>query len=189
MKLGILISGRGSNMVSIIEAVRDGRLPGCEVAVVISDKPEAAGLEKARRLGVEAVAVPRRGRTRSDHDAEIVAELTARGVEFVCLAGYMRLLSAGFVDAFRTRIINIHPSLLPDFPGLDAQRQALEAGVSESGCTVHYVDELLDHGPVILQKKVPVLPGDTEESLSERILEVEHKAYIEALQQLSAEGR
>lgn len=189
MKLGILISGRGSNMVSIIEAVRDGRLPGCEVSVVISDKPEAPGLEKARRLGVEAVAVPRRGRTRPDHDAEIVEELAARGVEFVCLAGYMRLLSAGFVDAFRTRIINIHPSLLPNFPGLDAQRQALEAGVSESGCTVHYVDELLDHGPVILQKKVPILPGDTEESLSERILEVEHKAYIEALQQLSAEYR
>lgn len=172
-------------MVSIAEAVLDGRIPESEVAVVISDKAAAPGIGKAASLGIETVVVERAGRSREDHDTEIVSELKRRDVDLVCLAGYMRLLSARFVNQFPNRIINIHPSLLPNFPGLDAQRQAVDAGVTESGCTVHFVDEFLDHGPVILQKRVPVLPGDTAETLSARILEVEHSAYIEALQQLS----
>lgn len=188
MRIGILISGRGSNMVAIVEAVLKGQIADAEVAVVISDKPDAPGLARAASLGVEALAVPRLGRSREEHDSETVSELKKRGVELVCLAGYMRLLSSGFVNAFPNRIVNIHPSLLPHFPGLDAQRQAVEAGVSESGCTVHFVDELLDHGPVILQKRVPVLPDDTAETLSARILEVEHVAYVEALQQLTRTG-
>lgn len=187
MRLGILISGRGSNMVAIAEAVRDGRIPDSEVAVVISDKADASGLEKAAAMGIAAVTVPRLGRRREEHDSEIIGELKKRDVELVCLAGYMRLLSEPFVKEFAHRIVNIHPSLLPDFPGLEAQRQALEAGVDESGCTVHFVDEMLDHGPVILQKRVPVLPGDTVETLSARILEVEHVAYVEALQHLANE--
>lgn len=173
-------------MVAIAEAVRDGRIPESEVVVVISDKTQAPGLDKAASLGIETLAIPRNGRSREDHDAETISELKKRGVDLVCLAGYMRLLSRGFVNAFPNRIVNIHPSLLPDFPGLDAQKQAVEAGVSESGCTVHFVDEFLDHGPVILQKRVPVHPHDTAETLSARILEVEHSAYIEALQQLSS---
>lgn len=185
MKIGILISGRGSNMVAIAEAVRDGRIVGSEVVVVISDKASAPGLIKASEMGIEALTIERSGRSREEHDAEIIGELKSRGVEVVCLAGYMRLLSKGFVSAFSERIINIHPSLLPDFPGLEAQKQAIEAGATESGCTVHFVDELLDHGPIILQKRVPVMPGDTPEVLSARILEVEHHAYIEALQLLS----
>lgn len=188
MKIGILISGRGSNMVSIAEAVREGRLAGAELAVVISDKSSAAGLLKASEMGIEAVAIERRGRSREDHDSEIISELKARGVELVCLAGYMRLLSKRFVEAYPDRIINIHPSLLPDFPGLEAQKQAVEAGVSESGCTVHFVDEFLDHGPIILQKRVPVMADDTPETLSARILKVEHEAYVEALQQLTEMG-
>lgn len=185
MKIAVLISGRGSNMVAIAEAVRIGIIPDSEVVVVISDKPAAPGLAKAAKLGIETVAIERRGRSREEHDAEIIDELKRRGTELVCLAGYMRLLSKSFVAAFQDRIVNIHPSLLPDFPGLDAQKQAIEAGVKESGCTVHFVDELLDHGPVILQKRVPVISGDTTESLSARILEVEHVAYVEALQRLS----
>lgn len=188
MKIGILISGRGSNMTAIAEAVRDGVIPDSEVVVVISDKADAPGLQKAAELGIDTCCVTRNGRSRDDHDAEIVSELKRRGVEFVCLAGYMRLLSAKFVNEFPNRIVNIHPSLLPAFPGLAAQKQAVEAGVSESGCTVHYVDEFLDHGPVILQKRVPVLPDDTPESLSARILEVEHEAYVEALQQVRRIG-
>lgn len=184
MKIGILISGRGSNMVAIAEAVRDGRIAESEVVVVISDKANAPGLIKASEMGIEALAIERSGRSREEHDGEIIGKLKSRGVEVVCLAGYMRLLSKGFVSAFSERIINIHPSLLPDFPGLDAQKQAIEAGATESGCTVHFVDELLDHGPVILQKRVPVLPGDTPEVLSARILEVEHDAYVVALQQV-----
>lgn len=181
MKIGILISGRGSNMVAIVDAVKSGEIPDAEVAVVISDKPEAAGLEKARARGVETVVVERRGRTREEHDAETVSELTKRGVELVCLAGYMRLLSPPFIKAFPNKIINIHPSLLPAFPGLDAQKQAFDAGVKLTGCTVHHVDELLDHGPVILQKEVERLDDDTVETLSARILEEEHGLYVAAI--------
>ncbi len=154
MKIGILISGRGSNMVALVDAVANGEIPASEVAVVISDKADAAGLAKAAERGVETLVIERRGRPRAEHDAEIIAALRARGVELVCLAGYMRLLSPDFVQAFPNRIVNIHPSLLPAFPGLDAQKQAFDAGVPVTGCTVHYVDELLDHGEVILQREV-----------------------------------
>ncbi|MDQ4123684.1 MAG: phosphoribosylglycinamide formyltransferase [Acidobacteriota bacterium] len=181
MKIGILISGRGSNMSALIEAVKTGEIPDSEVAVVISDKPKAAGLQKAREKGVEAIVIERRNRTRHEHDAEIIEELKKRAVELVCLAGYMRLLSAEFIEAFRNRIINIHPSLLPSFPGLDAQRQAFEYGVKFSGCTVHFVDEGLDSGAIIAQKTVPVLDDDTTEALSARILEQEHKLYVESV--------
>jgi phosphoribosylglycinamide formyltransferase 1 len=188
MKIGILISGRGSNMVAIVDAVKSGEIPGSEVGVVISDKPNAAGLEKARERGVETVVVERKGRTREEHDAEIIAELQRRGVELVCLAGYMRLLSKSFVRAFENKIINIHPSLLPAFPGLDAQKQAIEHGVKISGCTVHFVDENLDAGPIILQKAVEVTSEDTAESLSAKILEHERAAYVEAVS-LVAKGK
>ncbi len=184
MNIGILISGRGSNMVAIVEAVASGEIPNAEVTVVISDKADAAGLEKAREHGVETVVVERKGRSREDHDEEIVAELRRRGVELVCLAGYMRLLSPGFVQAFPNRIVNIHPSLLPAFPGLNAQRQAFEAGVKVTGCTVHYVDELLDHGEIILQTKVDIREDDSVETLSTRILEREHKLYVEAVRMI-----
>lgn len=188
MKIGILISGRGSNMVALVDAVKSGEIPDSEVAVVISDKADAAGLEKARERGVETVVVERRGRTREEHDAEIIAELQRRGVELVCLAGYMRLLSKGFIQAFENRIVNIHPSLLPSFPGLDAQRQALEYGVKFTGCTVHFVNEDLDAGPIILQQWVAVEPGDTVNTLSDRILEAEHELYVEAVRHLVIEA-
>ncbi len=188
MKIGILISGRGSNMVALVDAVASGEIPSSEVAVVISDNADAAGLEKATQRGVETVVVERNGRKRADHDAEIIEELKKRGVELVCLAGYMRLLSQPFVQAFPNKIVNIHPSLLPAFPGLDAQKQAFDAGVAITGCTVHYVDELLDHGPVILQRKVPRLPDDTVETLSARILEEEHSLYIDAVKLLVSGG-
>ena len=168
-------------MVALADAARDGRIPGAEVAVVLSDNESAAGLELARERGLDALAVPRRGRTREEHEAEIVSHLRARGVTLVCLAGYMRLLSPGFVAAFRGRVLNIHPSLLPAFPGLDAQRQAIEHGVKVSGCTVHFVDETLDGGPVVLQRAVPVLDADTPETLAARILKEEHSAYAEAV--------
>lgn len=184
MKIGILISGRGSNMVALVDAVASGEIPASEVLVVVSDKADAAGLAKARERGVETVVVERRGRSRVEHDAEIISELTKRGVELVCLAGYMRLLSPSFVQASPNKIINIHPSLLPAFPGLDAQRQAFEAGVKVTGCTVHYVDELLDHGEVILQKEVEVLDSDSVETLSTRILEHEHHLYIAAVREI-----
>lgn len=184
MRLGILISGRGSNMVALVDAVASGKIPNSEVAVVISDKADATGLVKATERGVETVVVERNGRPRVEHDGEIINELRERGVELVCLAGYMRLLSPSFVRAFPEQIINIHPSLLPAFPGLDAQRQAFEAGVRVTGCTVHFVDELLDHGPVILQCEVAVKDGDTAETLAERILECEHKLYVDAVREL-----
>jgi phosphoribosylglycinamide formyltransferase-1 len=184
MKLGILISGRGSNMTAIIEAVQSGEIPGSEVVVVISDKRSAQGLEKARERGIETVVITRNGRVREEHDAEIISELKLRGAELVCLAGYMRLLSPEFIRAFPDRIINIHPSLLPSFPGLDAQKQAVEYGVKLSGCTVHFVDEHLDHGAIILQKAVEVSDDDTAESLSAKILEYEHALYIEALKRI-----
>jgi phosphoribosylglycinamide formyltransferase-1 len=181
MKIGILISGRGSNMVALVDAVKSGEIPDSRVAVVISDKPNAAGLEKARDRGVETVVIERRGRTREEHDAEIVAELKSRDVGLICLAGYMRLLSCDFVQAFPDKIINIHPSLLPSFPGLDPQKQALEHGVKITGCTVHFVNEDLDAGPIILQKAVDVRDDDTVDTLSARILEQEHQAYVEAV--------
>lgn len=181
MKIGILISGRGSNMSALIEAVKTGKIPNSEIAVVISDKPDAAGLQKALEKGVQTIVIERRNRTRREHDAETIAELKKRAVELICLAGYMRLLSAEFIEAFCNRIVNIHPSLLPSFPGLEAQRQAFEYGVKFSGCTVHFVDEGLDSGAIIAQKVVPVLNDDTIETLSARILEQEHQLYVEAV--------
>ena len=184
MKIGILISGRGSNMVALVDAVKRGDIPDSSIAVVISDKPNAAGLEKARDRGVEALVIERRGRTREEHDAEIIAELRKRDVELVCLAGYMRLLSKDFVHAFENNILNIHPSLLPDFPGLNVQQQALDAGAKVSGCTVHFVNEDLDAGPIILQRPVEVLDDDTAETLAARILEQEHGAYVDAVRKI-----
>jgi phosphoribosylglycinamide formyltransferase 1 len=186
MKIGILISGRGSNMAAIAEAVQSGRIPNSEVVVVISDKTSAEGLEKARSRGIETVVITRKGRTREEHDADIIAELNRRGVELVCLAGYMRLLSSDFVRAFPDRVVNIHPSLLPAFPGLDAQRQAIEYGVKISGCTIHFVDDELDHGAIILQKAVEVLDTDTVATLSAKILEHEHTLYIEAVGKIAS---
>ena len=187
MNIGILISGRGSNMVALVDAVQKGEIRDSRIAVVISDKANAAGLEKARERGVETVVIERKGRTREQHDAEIMAELNRRGVELICLAGYMRLLSCEFIQAFPSQIINIHPSLLPSFPGLDAQAQALKHGVKITGCTVHYVNEELDAGPIILQRAVEVCDDDTVETLSARILEQEHPAYVDALKKLVAE--
>ena len=184
MKIGILISGRGSNMVAIVEAVQSGLIPDSELRVVISDKTSAEGLIKAKERGIETLAIARNGRVREQHDAEIVNELKKRDVELICLAGYMRLLSKEFVRAFPNRIINIHPSLLPAFKGLDAQRQAIDYGVKVSGCTVHFVDEALDHGAIIAQKTVDVKDDDTAESLAARILEHEHALYIEALKKI-----
>jgi len=180
-RLGILLSGRGSNFLAIAEAVRAGRLPGAEIAVVLSNLPDAAGLEAARQLGLPAIAIPSAGRKRAEHDAEMIAALHQHRVDLVCLAGYMRILSPEFVRAFPNRILNIHPALLPAFPGLDAQAQALEYGVKVAGCTVHFVDEAMDHGAILLQRVVPVLDDDTAESLSARILEQEHIAYTEAI--------
>ena len=168
-------------MLALSDAVRDGRIPNTEIAIVISDKAGARGLELAKERGIQTVAIERRGRNREEHEREIIAALTEREVDLVCLAGYMRLLSPCFIEAFRGRILNIHPSLLPAFPGLDAQRQALEHGAKVSGCTVHFVDETLDGGPVILQRAVPVLENDTVETLSARILEQEHQLYVEAV--------
>ena len=180
-RLGILISGRGSNMLALAEAVREGRIADTEIAVVISDKPKAAGLTRAEELGLKTQVVERRGRTREDHDRETVDVLKSHQVDFVCLAGYMRVLSAYFLEEFRDRILNIHPSLLPAFPGLNAQLQAIEHGVKFTGCTVHFVDETLDGGPIIAQRGIPVYEDDTEESLSARILEQEHQLYPEAV--------
>jgi phosphoribosylglycinamide formyltransferase 1 len=181
VKIGVLISGRGSNMLALADAVRDGRISGAEIAVVISDKAGAAGLARASERGIEALAIPRRGRKREEHETEIAAALGERNVSLVCLAGFMRLLSRTFVAALGGRVLNIHPSLLPAFPGLDAQRQAVEHGVKVSGCTVHFVDETLDNGPIVVQRAVPVLDSDTPETLAARILVEEHKAYAEAV--------
>ena len=180
-RIGILISGRGSNMVALADAVSDGRIPTAEITVVISDRRNAAGLARANIRGIETLVIERRGRPREQHDREIVAALKAREVGLVCLAGYMRVLSREFLDVYRGRILNIHPSLLPSFPGLEAQRQALEQGAKISGCTVHFVDETLDGGPIIAQRVVPVYQGDTVETLSQRILIEEHKLYAEAV--------
>jgi phosphoribosylglycinamide formyltransferase 1 len=186
--LGILLSGRGSNFVAIADSIAAGRLPGARIAVVISNRAEAPGIETARQRGLEARVIPSKGKVREAHDAEVVAALREKHVDLVCLAGYMRLLSADFVRAFPQRILNIHPSLLPAFPGLEAQKQALEYGVKVSGCTVHLVDEHLDHGPIIVQRAVPVCEDDDVATLSARILEQEHIAYTEALRILCAEN-
>lgn len=180
-RLGILLSGRGSNFEAIADQVAAGRIPA-EIAVVISNRPEARGLDVACRRGLKAVCIPSKGLDREAYDRLLIQELEMDRVDLVCLAGFMRLLSASFVRAFPQRVLNIHPSLLPAFPGLDAQKQALEHGVKISGCTVHLVDEFLDAGPIILQAAVPVLDRDTVESLSARILAEEHRIYGEAIQ-------
>jgi len=181
-RLGVLISGRGSNLQALIDAIADGRLQA-SIAVVISNREDAAGLPRARKEGIEAICLPHRGwPTRDDYNRALVRELQTRGVGVVCLAGFMRLVGAPLIEAFPHRVVNIHPSLLPAFPGLEAQRQAIEHGVKVSGVTVHLVTAELDAGPIIVQRAVPVLPGDTADSLAARILEEEHRAYPEAVQ-------
>jgi phosphoribosylglycinamide formyltransferase 1 len=179
-KLGILLSGRGSNFMAIAESCRQGRIPA-EIAVVISNRAEAPGIEHARSIGLDARVIISKGRQREEHDTEVVGVLKQKQVDLVCLAGYMRLLSPLFIRAFPNQILNIHPSLLPAFPGLEAQKQAVEYGVKVSGCTVHFVDEHLDHGAIIMQKAVPVLDTDDDHTLAARILEQEHQAYTEAI--------
>ncbi|HKI25968.1 MAG TPA: phosphoribosylglycinamide formyltransferase [Candidatus Sulfotelmatobacter sp.] len=179
--LGILLSGRGSNFVAIADSIDAGRIPDARIAVVISNRAEAPGIATARQRGLKALVIPSKGRAREDHDQEVIAALKQHGVELVCLAGYMRLLSPWFVQQFPQRILNIHPSLLPAFPGLEVQEQAFAYGVKLSGCTVHFVDEELDHGAIIVQKAVPVLDTDDEHTLAARILEQEHVAYTEAI--------
>jgi phosphoribosylglycinamide formyltransferase-1 len=179
--LGILLSGRGSNFVAIADSIDAGDIPGAQIAVVISNSAAAPGIATARHRGLDALIIPSKGRSREEHDREVVAALQQHSVELVCLAGYMRLLSPWFVQQFPRRILNIHPSLLPAFPGLEAQEQAFAYGVKVSGCTVHFVDEELDHGAIIVQKTVPVQDTDDEQSLAARILEQEHIAYTEAI--------
>ena len=185
LRLGILISGRGSNMIAIHKSIRDGRLPGVEIAIVISNTASACGLAVTRELGLPGEVFVSKGRPRAEHDADVAACLRRHNVDLVVLAGYMRLLSPEFIQAFSNRIVNIHPSLLPAFPGLDAQHQAFDYGVKVAGCTVHFVDEHLDHGPIILQRAIPVLDTDDAESLSARILQEEHIAYSEALARIA----
>ena len=186
--LGILLSGRGSNFEAIAKNVAAGRIPDARIAVVISNRTDARGIETARSLGLTALVIPSQGKDRAEHDREVVAALHKHQVDLVCLAGYMRLLSPWFVQQFPRRILNIHPSLLPAFPGLEAQEQAFAYGVRVSGCTVHFVDEELDHGPIIVQKAVSVLDSDDEHTLAARILEQEHIAYSEAIR-IVLEGR
>jgi len=180
-RLGILLSGRGSNFFAIAESIRSGKLPGVEIAIVISNVAEAPGIAAAAQLGLPHAVLVSKGRTRAEHDADVAALLQAHGVDLVCLAGYMRLLSPEFVAGFPHRILNIHPSLLPAFPGLDAQQQAFDYGVKVTGCTVHFVDDELDHGAIILQRSIPVLENDGAHSLADRILAEEHIAYTEAI--------
>jgi phosphoribosylglycinamide formyltransferase 1 len=180
-RIAILISGRGSNMVALADAILHGIVPNAAIAIVISDQPGAKGLVIAQQRGLRTLVIERGGRKREEHDREIVSVLRDERVDLICLAGYMRILSPFFVDAFKDRILNIHPSLLPLFPGLDPQRQALEHGATVSGCTVHVVDNTLDGGPIVAQRSVPVVPGDTVDSLSARILEQEHILYPEAV--------
>src|ERR1700685_637185 len=179
--LGILLSGRGSNFVAIADSIDAGRVPDARIGIVISNKPDAPGIITARERGLQAIVIPSKGRPREEHDREVVSALKQHSVDLICLAGYMRLLSPWFVQQFPRRILNIHPSLLPAFPGLEAQEQAFAYRVKVTGCTVHFVDEELDHGPIILQKAVPVLDTDDEPSLAARILEQEHIAYSEAI--------
>src|SRR6202521_535655 len=179
--LGILLSGRGSNFVAIADSIDGGRIPDARISVVIANKADAPGIATARARGLTAMVIPSKGRAREEHDREVVAALKEHDVDLVCLAGYMRLLSPWFVQQFPHRILNIHPSLLPAFPGLEAQEQAYAYGVKVVGCTVHLVDEELDHGAIIVQKAVPVLDSDDERTLAARILEQEHIAYTEAI--------
>jgi phosphoribosylglycinamide formyltransferase-1 len=180
-RLGILLSGRGSNFLAIAESIRAGRLPGVEIAVVISNVAEAPGIAAAAELGLPSAVLVSKGRKRAEHDADVAALLEAHGVDLVCLAGYMRLLSPEFVAAFPHRILNIHPSLLPAFPGPEAQQQAFDYGVKVAGCTVHFVDDELDHGAIVLQRSIAVLDQDDAHSLAARILAEEHVAYTEAI--------
>lgn len=179
--LGILLSARGSNFVAIADSIDAGRIEDARITVVISNKPDAPGVVTARARGLNALVIPSKGKPREEHDREVVAALKQHNVDLVCLAGYMRLLSPWFVQQFPHRILNIHPSLLPAFPGLEAQEQAFAYGVKVSGCTVHFVDEELDHGAIIVQKTVPVLADDDEHTLATRILEQEHITYTEAI--------
>jgi phosphoribosylglycinamide formyltransferase-1 len=179
--LGILLSGRGSNFVAIADNIDAGRISDARISVVISNRPDAPGIAIARDRGLNALIIPSKGKSREEHDRVVVAALKQNGVELVCLAGYMRLLSPWFVQQFPHKILNIHPSLLPAFPGLEAQEQAFAYGVKVSGCTVHFVDEELDHGAIVVQKAVEVHDGDDEHSLAARILEQEHIAYTEAI--------
>jgi phosphoribosylglycinamide formyltransferase 1 len=187
-RVGVLLSGRGSNFEALADAIAKGRIPGAEIAVVVSNREDAPGLAKAQARGIPAIALPSRGLQREEFDRQVVAALRQHQVDLVCLAGYMRLLSPYFVEAFRGCILNIHPSLLPAFPGLEAQSQALEHGVKFAGCTVHFVDENLDAGPIIAQSVVPVHDDDTADSLGARILAEEHRIYPEAVR-LFFEGR
>lgn len=183
-RLGILLSGRGSNFLAIQDAIADGRIPNAKIAVVLSNRADAPGIEAAVALGLEARIIMQQGTgadARADHDRKMIASLQERDVDFVCLAGYMRIISPAFVAAFANRILNVHPSLLPSFPGLEAQRQALEFGAKVAGCTVHFVDEQVDHGAIVLQRAVEVLDEDTEQTLALRILVEEHLAYPEAI--------
>lgn len=185
--MAILLSGRGSNFLALHAAISRGEIPA-DLVLVLSNRAAAPGLERARELGLEAICLPHRGEpSREAHEEKVQERLREAGAEWICLAGYMRLLSPSFVTRFHHRILNIHPSLLPAFPGLDVQRQALEYGVKVSGCTVHLVDEGLDSGPIVVQRAVPVLDEDTSESLADRILEAEHEAYPEALRRLLTE--
>ena len=179
--IGILLSGRGSNSEAIANNVASGKIRNARIAIVIANRNDAGGIETARRLGLEAIVIPSKGMAREDHDQKVVEALKQHKVDLICLAGYMRLLSPWFVKQFPRQILNIHPSLLPAFPGLEAQEQAFAYGVKVTGCTVHFVDEELDHGPIIVQKTVSVLADDDERSLSARILEQEHIAYSEAI--------
>jgi phosphoribosylglycinamide formyltransferase-1 len=180
-RIGVLLSGRGSNFEALAESVAAGRIPNAEIALVVSNREGAAGTEKAKARGIETRVIPSKGLQREEHDRQVVAALQEKGVELVCLAGYMRLLSPLFVRAFPGKILNVHPSLLPAFPGLEAQRQALEHGAKVTGCTVHFVDENLDAGPIVLQATVTIRDDDTAETLSERILREEHRIYSEAV--------
>lgn len=183
-RLGILLSGRGSNFLAIADAISSGKLPETEIAVVLSNKVDAPGLDAARARGLTAIAVPSKGLSREEHDRAMIARLREHHVDLVCLAGYMRIITPQFVQAFPNRILNVHPALLPAFPGLDAQHQAFDYGAKVAGCTVHFVDEAVDHGVIIVQRTVPVLDSDTAEKLSARILEQEHLAYPEAIRML-----
>ncbi len=187
-RIAVLLSGRGSNFEALADSVDQGRIPNAEMAIAISNREGAPGIEKAKSRGIPAKVIPSKGLQREEYDRTVVAAIQAAKADLVCLAGYMRLLSPVFVAAFRNRILNIHPSLLPAFPGLEAQRQALEHGVKFTGCTVHFVDENLDAGPVILQAIVPVLDADTPETLSQRVLKEEHRIYAEAVR-IVLEGR
>src|SRR5882724_2170830 len=180
-RIGVLLSGRGSNFVALAESVSAGRIPNAEIAIVVSNREGAPGIDKAKERGIPTRVIPSKGLERETYDRQVVAVLREQKVDLICVAGYMRLLSPCFVASFPNRILNIHPSLLPSFPGLESQRQALEYGVKFAGCTVHFVDENLDAGPIVLQAAVPVRDDDTEETLSSRILAEEHRIYTEAV--------